>query len=43
MGIIDFYTSEKCPMIYINEGELLSGVCYERKLKKIQKVSIVLI
>ncbi|KAJ9591786.1 hypothetical protein L9F63_001722 [Diploptera punctata] len=38
IDIVDFYPSEISPVIYVNEGDLLSGVCYERKLKKMQKV-----
>ncbi|PSN42738.1 hypothetical protein C0J52_13617 [Blattella germanica] len=39
LGAIDFYPSDHCPIIYINEGELLSGITYERKLEKMRKVS----
>ncbi|PNF27844.1 hypothetical protein B7P43_G09205 [Cryptotermes secundus] len=35
LGIIDFYLSQLCPVVYINESELISGVSFERKLKKI--------
>jgi hypothetical protein len=40
LGLIDFYLSELCPVVYINESELISGVSSERKLKKILEVYI---
>jgi hypothetical protein len=40
LGLIDFYLSELCPVVYINESELISGLSFERKLKKIVEVCI---
>lgn len=39
LDIIDFYLSELCPVVYINECELVSGVIYERKLRKIHEIA----
>lgn len=43
LDVIDFYLSELCPVVYINECELVSKVLYERKLKKIHKVCLDLV
>lgn len=38
LGVIDFYLSELCPVVYINESELISGVSFEAKLRKVLQV-----
>lgn len=43
MGIVDFYPSGDSAVIYINEGDLVLGGSYKRKIVKLRKASETLI
>ena len=39
LGVVDFHPSEGTGVIYVSEGDLVSGTLYRRKIAKLRMVS----